>query len=117
VTRVDSALLDELLEIAQRPALAWEDFHPGVEIHRLWDDATGESAALLRYAPGGKVPRHRHEGHEHIFVLRGAQRDDHGLYEAGAHRINPPGSVHAVESADGCLVLVVWERPNTILLG
>jgi hypothetical protein len=25
--------------------------------------------------------------------------------------VNPPGSRHAVESAEGCLVMVVWERP------
>lgn len=115
--RVDRPLLDELLTIAERPALAWEAFHPGVEIHRLWEDPGGESAALLRYAPGGSVPRHRHEGHEHVFVLRGSQRDEHGLYTAGSHRISPPGTTHAVDSPQGCLVLVVWERPNTIVDG
>jgi anti-sigma factor ChrR (cupin superfamily) len=117
-SRVDRGLLDELLEIAQRPALAWESFRPGVDIHRLWEDNDGgEAAALLRYAPGAAVPRHRHEGHEHVFVLSGAQRDEHGLVPTGGHRINPPGSSHVVESPEGCLVLVVWERPNTFLDG
>ena len=50
-------------------------------------------------------------------MLSGAQSDDHGVHEAGGHRINPPGSIHTVESVDGCLVLVVWERPNTFLDG
>ena len=70
---------------------------------------------MLRYAPGASVQRHRHEGDEHVYVLTGAQRDDNGLHVAGAHVLNPPGSVHEVASPDGCLVLVVWERPNTFI--
>jgi anti-sigma factor ChrR (cupin superfamily) len=115
VTRVDRRFLDELLERAGRPDLGWDPFQPGVEIHHLWGEPPGESAALLRYAPGAAVPRHRHEGHEHVYVLRGAQRDDRGLHSAGAHVVNPPGSTHSVASRDGCLVLVVWERPNTFI--
>jgi anti-sigma factor ChrR (cupin superfamily) len=115
VSRVDRRLLDDLLDRAQGGELAWETFRPGVEIHHLWGEPPGESAALLRYAPGAKIARHRHEGDEHVYVLRGAQRDERGLHEAGAHVLNPPGSVHTVESPAGCLVLVVWERPNTFL--
>jgi anti-sigma factor ChrR (cupin superfamily) len=117
LTRVDRAILDELRDRAARadPTLAWTPFRPGVEIHRLWGGPPGESAALLRYAPGAIVPVHRHEGREHVYVLRGAQRDENGLHEAGSYVLNPPGSVHRVESPDGCLVLVVWERPNTFL--
>ena len=65
--------------------------------------------------PGSKVPRHRHEGIEHIYVLIGAQRDERGDYAAGAHVVNQPGSVHTVSSPEGCVVFVVWERPNTFL--
>jgi anti-sigma factor ChrR (cupin superfamily) len=115
VSRVDRGTLDELIDLASGPELAWDPFRPGVEIHRLWGQPPGENAALLRYAPGAVVPRHRHEGHEQVYVLAGAQRDENGLHEAGSYRVNPPGSVHIVESAGGCIVLVVWERPNTFL--
>jgi anti-sigma factor ChrR (cupin superfamily) len=115
LSRVERRRLDELLDRANEPDLAWEGFRPGVEIHRLWGDPDGASAALLRYAPGSRVPRHRHEGVEHVHVLSGAQRDERGLHEAGAHVVNPPGSVHTVESPGGCLVFVVWEHPNTFL--
>jgi len=107
--------LDELRAMALSPRLPWSRFVPGVEIHRLWGAPQGRSGALLRYAAGASVPRHRHEGTEHIYVLIGAQRDDRGEYAAGAHIVNPPGSEHAVSSADGCVVFVVWERPNTFL--
>jgi anti-sigma factor ChrR (cupin superfamily) len=107
--------LDELRALALSPKLAWREFSPGVEIHRLWGAPQTRSGALLRYAAGAKVPRHRHEGIEHIYVLLGSQRDERGTYDAGAHVINPAGSVHAVSSPEGCVVFVVWERPNTFL--
>ena len=107
--------LDELRALALSPRLPWRRFAPGVEIHRLWGKPNTRSGALLRYAAGAKVPRHRHEGSEHIYVLVGAQRDERGEYAAGTHVVNPPGSVHAVSSPEGCVVFVVWERPNTFL--
>ena len=48
-------------------------------------------------------------------MLIGKQRDERGEYAAGARVVNPPGSVHAVSSPEGCVVLVVWDRPNTFL--
>jgi anti-sigma factor ChrR (cupin superfamily) len=107
--------LDELRALALSPRLIWRRFAPGVEIHRLWGTPSTRSGALLRYAPGAKIPRHRHEGIEEIYVLIGSQRDQRGEYSAGARVVNPPGSVHAVSSPDGCVVLVIWERPNTFL--
>jgi anti-sigma factor ChrR (cupin superfamily) len=107
--------LDELRALALSPKLAWLRFAPGVEIHRLWGDAKTRSGALLRYAAGGKVRRHRHEGVENIYVLVGTQRDERGEYGAGAHVVNPAGSEHAVSSPKGCVVFVVWESPNTFV--
>jgi anti-sigma factor ChrR (cupin superfamily) len=107
--------LDELRARAEAPDFAWQAFREGVEIHRLWGDASGESGVLLRYAPGGMVPAHRHEAVEEIYVLSGAQRDQRGVYPAGAHVVNPAGSSHTVESPNGCLVLVIWQKPNTWL--
>jgi anti-sigma factor ChrR (cupin superfamily) len=109
----DDLRLDELLARSSQPDFAWQPFLPGVEIHRVWGDEKADSGALLRYVAGGSVPLHRHEGVEHIYVLRGSQRDARGVYPAGTHVVNPPGSIHAVESSEGCVVLVVWERPNS----
>jgi len=91
--------------------LDWQPFHPGIEVHHLYQNEGGPSAAFLRYQPGAKVARHRHTGFEHIFVLSGSQEDERGYYRAGALVVNPPGSAHNVASAEGCVVLVIWEKP------
>jgi anti-sigma factor ChrR (cupin superfamily) len=107
--------LDEIMARLERNEIAWQPFQPGVEIHHLWGDAHGASSALLRYAPGARVPLHRHEDIEEIRILRGSQQDERGVYAAGAHVFNPAGSSHSVESRDGCVALLVWRKPNTFL--
>lgn len=98
--------------------LTWGPLRPGVDVHWLYRDGrTGGAAALLRYAPGAHVPAHRHAGPEHVLVLAGAQEDERGRYPAGALTTNAPGSVHRVSSPDGCLVLIVWQRPVEFLAG
>jgi len=92
----------------------WEDmqfepFREGVEICHLWQGIP--DVALLRYAPGASVPRHRHLGLETILVLTGTQCDEAGVYGAGSIVFNPAGSEHRVWSDSGCVVLIQWERP------
>ncbi len=93
--------------------LTFEPFREGVEIHHI---RIGEPAlAILRYAPGASVPRHRHTGLETILVLEGIQCDERGCYSKGALVVNPEGSEHSVWSETGCAVLIQWERPVKIL--
>jgi anti-sigma factor ChrR (cupin superfamily) len=102
--------------LASTLPLAFEPFRPGVELARLYQASPeGFSAALLRYAPGARVPRHRHHGFEHIFVLSGSQADEQGLYGAGALIVHAAGTEHSVTSEEGCLVLAIWEQPVEIL--
>lgn len=93
----------------------WQFFREGIEIVRLYGGGDhGPSAALLRYAPGAKVPVHLHRGNEHILVLRGSQRDDHGSYEAGTLLMHGEGTHHSVASEQGCIVLAIWFAPVEI---
>lgn len=92
--------------------LPFEPFRDGVEIHRIVEGAP--AIAVLRYAPGARVPRHLHTGMETILVLEGAQSDERGCYGAGALVVNPEGSAHSVWSETGCAVLIQWERPVLI---
>ena len=86
----------------------WQPFREGVEISPI---ASGEPAvALLRYAPGAGVPRHRHPGLETILVLEGSQSDERGTYGPGALVLNPAGSEHSVWSTEGCVVLIHWGK-------
>ncbi|MGK9171072.1 cupin domain-containing protein [Inquilinus limosus] len=96
--------------------LAFEPFRDGVAVH--WLERGGPDApslAVLRYAPGASVPRHRHRGLETILVLDGMQSDENGDYGAGAVVINPAGSEHSVRSAAGCAVLIQWTLPVEII--
>lgn len=95
-------------------ALPWQPFRPGVDIYRLYGTEEGAASALLRYQPGAEVPHHEHTGYENILVLSGSQEDERGVYAAGTFVVNPPGSEHVVRSPEGCLVLIIWEKPVAI---
>jgi anti-sigma factor ChrR (cupin superfamily) len=107
-----SLVIRDLAERARRGDFTWHPYFPGVEIHRLYgDESAGPSAILLRYQPGARAPHHTHPGHEHIYVLTGEQSDERGTYPVGTLVVNPPGSQHDVQSATGCVVLVIKEQP------
>ncbi len=96
--------------------LSFDPFRKGVTIHWIKAFDGGQpGVALLHYEPGGSVPRHRHEGLETILVLEGIQSDETGDYEAGTYIVNTEGSEHSVWSKEGCVVLIQWDRPVTIL--
>lgn len=91
----------------------FEPFKGKIEICRL---ASGPpEVALLKYAPGGRAPRHRHPGLETVLVLDGAQSDENGDYEAGSFVINPENTEHSVWSDDGCVALLTWAKPVQFL--
>jgi len=106
-----------LLDVARdENSIQWQAFRAGIDRYVLYGDPDqGPSAALLRYQPGAGAPLHRHTGYEHIILVRGSQRDQHGLYTEGSVIVNPPGSEHWVASDDGCLALLIWERPVVFL--
>ena len=104
----------ELLTRSSYDDLAWQPFRQGVEIYHLYKDDMGASAAMLRYEAGAKVPHHSHSGYEHIFVLSGSQSDADGTYAKGSVIINPPNTSHQVSSEEGCVVLIVWQKPVII---
>jgi len=93
--------------------LPFEPFRDGVDIHYVKQGAP--AVALLRYAPGARVPMHRHTGLESVLVLEGEQSDERGTYPEGSFVLNPEGSSHSVWSETGCVVLIQWERPVEIL--
>lgn len=96
--------------------LDFEFFREGIVVHWLSKGGSEEpSVAILHYAPGARVPRHRHAGLETILVLDGVQSDENGDYGVGALVLNPVGTEHSVWSQNGCAVLIQWARPVIIL--
>lgn len=92
--------------------LDWRPFRPGIEIATVYEvPGGGSKMAFLKYGPGASAPHHAHEGHEHIFILKGSQVDPSGEHGAGSVVVNRPGSSHDVHAPNGCIVLIVWEKP------
>jgi len=101
--------LNGLLE--QQHTLEWEPLFDGVTVHWLYrQDDHGPGAGLIHFQPGARVPMHEHRGFEHIFVLRGSQRDENGHLETGGLMVHAPGTRHSIYSAEGCLVLAIYEK-------
>jgi anti-sigma factor ChrR (cupin superfamily) len=96
--------------------IAWEPSpYPGVENKVLYAEPAGRRTVLTRFAPGARLPRHRHVGLEQSFVLEGTLVDDDGACTAGNFVWRRPGSVHSAWSPEGCVVLGIFEAPNEFL--
>jgi len=94
-------------------ALPWRDTpHEGVRWKKLeYDEATGRSAVLLRFAPGARYGAHRHPEGEQYLVLEGSLEDGGRTWGAGSYVRHPAGSAHSPSSAEGCLLFVTLPRP------
>ncbi len=98
--------------------IEWEPSpYPGVENKVLYAESDGRRTVLTRFAPGARLPAHRHVGLEQSFVLEGTLVDDDGACTAGNFVWRRPGSVHSAWSPDGCVVLGIFEAPNQFLSG
>ena len=106
-------LLDSDCDLDKLP---WVPFREGIEIYRIYGDGrTGPAAALLRYQPGARAPLHRHADYEHVIILRRGQSDGSSEFPAGTLIVNPPGTSHDVYSRNGCVVLIIWNKPVEFL--
>ena len=106
-------------ELASRfldvPNLPWEQTRfPGIEQKTLLiDKSTGLLTALMRMAPGVKLPDHQHVKIEQTFVLEGSLRCPEGECHAGQFVWRPAGSRHhAWAGAKGGLFLGIFQIPN-----
>ena len=95
--------------------LAWEPSRfPGVETKTLYfDKATGSVTALIRMAPGARLPDHEHVKIEQTYVLEGSLVCPEGECTAGQFVWRPAGSRHeAWAGAKGGLFLAMFQIPN-----
>jgi anti-sigma factor ChrR (cupin superfamily) len=105
-------------------AIPWQATrHSGVTIHFYASDRrTGRALALIRMDPGCGYPPHRHRGTEHVLVLQGGYRDEHGEHRAGTFVVNDDGSEHAPVALDGpgavpCVLLALADEGIAPLAG
>ena len=66
----------------------------------------GRVTSIVRFDAGARFPYHGHPEGEEILVLEGTWADEHGVYPAGSHLLNPEGHGHAPWSDDGCTLFV-----------
>ena len=94
--------------------LPWEPTEfPGVEAKTLLvDHTTGLLTALMRMAPGARLPDHEHVRIEQTYVLEGHLVDAEGEVSAGNFVWRPAGSRHEAWSPQGGLMLAVFVKPN-----
>ncbi len=81
----------------------------GVWRKRLYHDGPAESGrvtSIVRFEAGSQFPTHDHPDGEEILILSGTFSDDTGDWGPGSYLLNPVGTPHAPESAEGCELFV-----------
>jgi len=91
----------------------WRKVNPLVEVKVLRADAAlGNQTVLIRVAPGGVLPRHRHSQDEEFIVLEGECRIGTLRLAAGDAHFADTGSWHDdITTETGVLVLLRGEYP------
>ena len=80
-------------------AMEWtESPAPGVwrkRLDHIGPEESGRVTSLVKFKSGKSFPYHDHPDGEEIFVLKGAFRDDSGVYPTGTWITNPEGFSHS----------------------
>ena len=111
-----SELDSRFVSVAQLP---WEktDFE-GITVKTLLvDKETGLLTALMRMAPGAKLPDHEHMLIEQTYVLEGHLVCPEGECLEGDFVWRPAGSRHTAWSPKGGLFLAMFQVPNKFFKG
>ncbi len=116
-------LRDEVLRLAGAPAVvvragdgAWQSPFPGIQVKKLFFDPNSLNTTwLVRMAPGGVYPSHRHAGLEHLYVLEGdVVFADHTLHP-GDYEVRGPATRHSsATTAQGCMLLVINNQRDVL---
>jgi anti-sigma factor ChrR (cupin superfamily) len=109
---IRSELASRFVDVANLP---WEKTkYPGIEQKTLLvDPKTGLFTALMRMAPGAKLPDHEHVKIEQTYVLEGSLVCGEGECKAGDFVWRPAGSRHeAWAGPKGGLMLAIFQIPN-----
>lgn len=85
----------------------------GIDIKVLYEDReAGELTCLLRWQPGTTLPFHKHPEIEQSYVISGSFSDHDGIARAGEYVWRQAGSMHETHSAEGCVILAIYRKPN-----
>ena len=96
-------------------SMPWEKtVYAGIEQKTLLvDQESGVITALMRMAPGARLPDHEHVKIEQTYVLHGELHCGEGICKAGAFVWRPAGSRHeAWAGPQGGVFLAMFQIPN-----
>jgi anti-sigma factor ChrR (cupin superfamily) len=87
----------------------WEDTAPGISCKLLATDTENDRISMLvRLAPGGEYPPHRHAGVEELHLLHGELWiDGRKLYPGDYNRAEPSTADQKVWSETGCTCVLI----------
>ena len=97
-------------------AANWQDIAAqsvadGIYERLLWQGENGSRALVYEFSPGTSFGVDAHEaGPEQIYVISGVFNDGRDDHPPGSFIHNPAGSVHVPQSAQGCVVLVIYPQ-------
>lgn len=93
--------------------LIWRKVTKSLSVSYLKTGDSDNEFALYRIAAGGKIPEHRHGGHEMTLVLQGGFSDESGTYAPGDFVLKDGDDHHSpIADADGdCICLAVLDAP------
>ena len=109
---VRSELASRFIDVEHMP---WEKTrYAGVEQKTLYiEKESGMLTALMRMAPGTRLPEHEHVKIEQTYVLEGVLHCGEGICKAGQFVWRPAGSRHeAWAGPQGGLFLAMFQIPN-----
>ncbi|WP_119681086.1 ChrR family anti-sigma-E factor [Indioceanicola profundi] len=97
----------------------WTDIAQGVSLSEWAYEASGSRVCLLRMAPGGVVPAHRHTALEGLLLLTGTFRDEYGSYAKGDVVTYEPASLHHAvgTGTEDCVCLFLLDGELEFLEG
>jgi anti-sigma factor ChrR (cupin superfamily) len=89
----------------------------GVELSPLFTDPIRHTmTALVRMAPGARLPRHRHVTDEQFYMLEGDGHVQGQVLQAGDYYQAAAGTVHDITYTDGgCLFLLLASHVEVVL--
>jgi anti-sigma factor ChrR (cupin superfamily) len=94
-----SGLRSQIIVLSEIP---WQDAIPGVHQKAIWSDPASKRRAILaRFDAGAKLPLHKHNGDELVFMLEGSNFDESGEVRTGNANYRPNGCTHTVSSKHG----------------
>jgi anti-sigma factor ChrR (cupin superfamily) len=94
----------------------WKQVAPGIEVKLLAADEQNERVSMLvRLAPGGAYPPHRHAGVEELHLLYGELMiEDRKLYPGDYNRGEPGTGDKLVWSETGCTCVLVTSTRDAL---